>query len=263
MTRADLLLRLAGLLARKAINEAEAARVLDLFDAGEFVPSDLPPVQEDTRNEWLLGLAIVLLLTRGNTSRPLSPAKRTFARNTLRRGFEADMQRLANAVASGKIPLDEWQSEMQDAISRYTRQMAVAGAGTLPVASTQAIVEAQLAEQWPFLRGFALTLTAKRLVEGKPLSVAAIANRAKLYGGAAWGSFFLGQGDGAGYGIVDQWISRDDRHVCSRCAPRHLQYFRMGESPYPGWDCLGSCRCERRPVYAPEMYAKLTGQKAA
>lgn len=280
MTRAELLLQLADLVARRAITEAQAARLLALFDEGDLTPADLPSMAEpeSNRNDWLLALALLLLLTRGNTSAKLSAAKRSFARNTLRRNFEGEMHQLAAGINSGKIPLQSWQEEMQAAISRYTRQMAVAGAGTLPVAPVQSIVEAQLAEQWPFLRGFALTLAAKGLVAGGAaaeqagLSIAKVASRSKLYGGVGWSAFWsaaaaAATGDGA-TGWIVHFRARDDRGTCSPCsnAARSGPYAADGAYPLPGASLCqgaGNCRCELQFEYAPDVYNRLTGRRAA
>lgn len=268
MDRDDLKLLLTDLITRGRISEADAARVLALFDSGEFVPSDLP-AQEDSGNEWLLGLVAVLLLTGGNTTTKLSAARRRQARNTLRSGFEADTLRLARGVtgapgggAGHPLNVTAWQQQTWSSLVAYTRQMAIAGAGTLPTASTLAMVEAHLAEQWPYLQRFASELMARQAT-GKALSEAAINARARLYGGTGWGSFYLAQGQDAGAGVVDVWYTRDDRFVCPRCAPRHRQYFLPGQGPYPGFDCLGSCRCERRQEYNAEIWQELTGRRAA
>lgn len=294
MSRSDLVLHLAALVARHAITQAQAAALLADFDSGELDEADLPSMGTPTsdRKDWLLALALVLLLTGGNTNRKLSTAKRRQARNTLRNGYQATVQQLAVGVASGAVAVGAWQGQMQAQIANYTRQMAVAGAGTLPSATTQAAVEAKLAEQWPFLQTFAVQIAARqagavagsgggasaptvtggpisaaiapaKVATGGPLSAVAIAARSNQYGGIGWGSFFAGQGNDAGYGIVDVWFTRDDGHVCPRCGPRHGQYFQVGAGPYPGWDCFGSCRCERRPEYLPEIYVQLGGLAVA
>lgn len=294
MSRADLVLHLAALVARHAITQAQAQRLLAAFDAGELDEGDLPSTAEPQhdRNDWLLALAVILLLTGGNTTRKLSTAKRRQARITLRSGYQATVQQLAVGVTSGALAIGAWQSAMQVNIAGYARQMAVAGAGTLPSGATQAAVEAKLAQQWPFLQTFAVQIAATQAgvaarhvgatvvptvtggpisavavaaqaPKGGPISALAIAARGNQYGGVGWGSFFAGQGNDAGYGIVDVWFTRDDGHVCPRCGPRHGQYFQVGVGPYPGWDCFGSCRCERRPEYLPEIYVQLGGLAVA
>ena len=150
---------------------------------------------------------------------------------------------------------------MQTAVASYTRQMAVAGAGQLPSASTRAAVDAQLTAQWPLLTRFAVTVEARRYVS-RPLSTGYVASRARRYGGPGWGAYYIGQGDGADVGMVEQYITRDDPVVCRLCAPRHEQYYLPGQGPMPGVDCLGggNCRCRRVQMYAPDIYARLTGQ---
>lgn len=226
--------------------------VLDELD--ELAP--LPEDDQDHGGEWLAALVLLLLLLGANAGRPLSLSRRIRARTLLRGNFDTSMGNLAVQVANGSITVEVWQQRMSSAIAAYARQMAVAGAGQLPSTATRQWVAQQVAAQQPYLRRFAAAI-AQRQQAGNPLSPAYIANRARQYGGSGWGAFYAAQGANAAPGYVEQWITRDDKAVCRVCAPRHLRYFLPGSPPFPGTDCLGTCRCERLPVYDPVEYAKL------
>lgn len=257
MTRAELVAALSDLITRKALTATEAATLLRRFDDGELTDIPLPPPAEDD-NDWLLALALLMLLLNRQTVRPLSGQEQLRARKTLRTQFERRTQSLATDVAGGASVAD-WQVGMQDSIALYAHQMAVAGAGTLPSAQVRSAVDERLRGQWGYLAAFAVTLVAKREAEAQ-VSEAAIASRSALYGASGWGSFFQAQGDVARRGWVDLWITKDDRRVCHVCHPRHLQYFLPWVGPWPGPDCLGTCRCIRKPEYNPEAYARLGGR---
>jgi hypothetical protein len=256
MSRNELAALLADLIRAKALTRAEADRVLARFDAGE--PVDFAPAPEADNDDWLAALALVLLLTRGNVRRRLPAQRRGRARVLLRGRFDTLAAQLASGVAAGSISVQQWQANMQNALSIYTRQMAVAGTGRLPTVATRRAIDDQLAGQWPYLTRFALAIAARDLAD-RPMSERQIAARARSYGAVAWGAFFQAQGDHAEPGMVEQYITRDDRRTCRLCAPRHLQYYLPGQGPMPG-DCLGICRCVRVQVFAPDIYAELTGQ---
>lgn len=201
--------------------------------------------KQDDKDVWIVAWAVVLLLMNGNANRSLSPSQRRRARSLLRIKFEMDALRYAERIAAGSISPDEWREGVRAIMTGYARQMAVAGAGTMPALPVQQAIAAKLEEQEPYLARFGALVGT--------LSVAAIAARTRLYGGTGWG---------AGDGVVEQWISRDDRATCRVCAPRHGQYYLPGQGPMPGLDCLGggACRCERRPEQNLEMYAQLGGR---
>lgn len=259
MSRADLVALLADLVRAKALTRAEADRVLAAFDADDLAMPINAPATDD--NDWLAALALLLLLMRGSVRRRLPPQRRERARTLLRGRFDTLAATLATGVATGAMPVQQWQANMQSALAGYTRQMAVAGTGRLPTQATRGVIDEQLAGQWPYLTRFALAIAARDLVE-RPMSERAIAARARSYGAVAWGSFFVAQGEGAEPGMVEQYVTRDDRRVCRLCAPRHLQFYLPGQPPFPG-DCLGICRCIRVPMFAPDIYAQLTGQPVA
>ena len=95
-----------------------------------------------------------------------------------------------------------------------------------------------------------------------PLSEAYIANRADQYAGEGWAAWFeASERELTGQdGFVVDYIARDDGATCSPCrfAMQDGPYL-PGTGPYPGQVCLGAgnCRCERRPRFAPEEWARL------
>lgn len=257
MTRSELSAILTDLLIKNVITVEAMALILQQYDAGTLTDLPVSATKQDDNDGWLLALALLALLLNGADITAMSQAERTRAQLSLRRQFEGKTQGLASGVISGSIR--DWQTGMVDAIELYARQMAIAGAGGLPSTATRQATDGRLSSQWSFLTRFSVTLLAGRLI-GQMMSEAAIIARSNLYGGTGWGAYYLGQGENASYGYVDQWITRDDRRVCSRCAPRHRQYFLPGRGPMPGWDCLGSCRCRRVRIYNPQIYASLGGR---
>lgn len=273
MPRSELAAILTDLVRRNAITLAEARATLARADSGQLASLPLGEAtdnQEASRfDRWTVALLLVLLLMNGNTlNRPLNAAQRTRARKALRTRFEDQMGVFASGVANGQLSIAQWQLDMQKALGAYTRQMAVAGAGKQVGAQTQIQLDAKLKTQWPYLRGFATQIMARQMGDdssedfpARPMSEQWIAARSRKYGATGWGAYFVGQGSEAPAGVVDEWVTKDGPHVCVRCAPRNGVFFLPQVGPYPGWDCLGDCRCVRRPVYAPEIYARLTGQR--
>lgn len=261
MTRAELSAILSDLVRRNAITLDDARATLARFDAGGL--TDLPlsaTQQERDDNSWVIAVALLLFLLSGSTRRTLNAQERRRAQRLLRAQYESRVALLAASVASGGSVVT-WQAGMQSAVAGYTRQMAVAGAGTLPRATVQAAVDANLAAQWSYLATFAVQVLARSISE-RPMSEAWISQRGRRYGATGWGAFFQGQGSVASPGYVDVWVTRDDGHVCPVCAPRHQRYFLPTQGPWPGPDCLGDCRCQRIPEYLPNVYADLTGQRS-
>lgn len=217
-----------------------------------------PVATEDDENEWLIALFLVLLIVDANAYRPLTATQRRRARDLLRVRFEDAALRNAQRVIANLLSVDEWQAAVSQEIASYARQMAVAGAGTMPSAAVRQFAEVQVAEQMPFLDGFGVAVAAGML------TLAQIASRTRLYGGVGWASYFMSQGESAPLYAVEQWISRDDRGTCFVCAQRSGRYFLPGQGPMPGTDCRGggNCRCERRQVIDREIWQRLTGRVA-
>jgi hypothetical protein len=213
--------------------------------------------QDDNLDEWLIAWALLLLLLNGNANAVLTVTQRLRARTLLRANYEQTVQGLANSVSGGTMALATWTDEMQLAYGGYARQMAVAGAGTLPDDAMRAVVDTRIREQEPFLARFA------RLVAAGALSVRAIAARAKLYGNVGHAAYWQAQGSSAQTGYIERWISQDDQHVCINCAPLHNRTFLPGQGTMPGEVCLGICRCSRVLEYNPDEYRRLSGQRRA
>lgn len=264
MTRSQLALILLDLVQRNAITPEEMVEVLRRFDAGDLEEDELPlSVSLDAklsgqRDDWMAALALLLILLNSEPGLSINKLQSKQAQKLLRRQFEADTQRAGIQVASGVMAIVAWQRSIQASLSNYTRQMAVAGAGKIPSASTQGTVEGHLTTQWPYLEQFAAQIMARNIGQ-RPMSAEWIAARSAQYGATGWGAYFAGQGDEAAWGWVDRWNSRDDRATCYVCRPRHGQYFLPSQDPYPGWDCLGSCRCNRVREYNPQVYLELIG----
>jgi hypothetical protein len=129
----------------------------------------------------------------------------------------------------------------------------------LPNRTVQQIAIAEIRRQAPFLAGF-----AQALAQGS-MSVSRVAARTKQYGASGWALYHVAQGSTAGDGIVERWVSRDDNSTCPICSRRSGQYFLPGVGPMPATDCYGGghCRCERVQEVNREIWARLTGRRAA
>lgn len=256
MTRSELTTILFDLAQRKAITPEEMAEVLRRFDSGEL--DDLPVLTRDgERRSWVEDAALLFLLLGIPPVRTFARSERERARALLRKRFEATAATLAAKVERDKS-VGDWHSSIVSELSTYTQQMAIAGAGTMPSRETQAAIEQRLSGQWPYLLAFGIQILARSVGE-RPMSPQWINQRSQTYGGSGWGAWFLGQAGNADYGYVERWETRDDRRVCPNCRPYHSQLFLPGQGPYPGWDCLGSCRCRRVRVYSPADYMRLGG----
>lgn len=224
---------------------------------------DAPPVEaQDDSDEWLLAWAIVLLMLNANAAMPLTMTQRARARRLLRIAFEDGALRWAQRVTAGQIDAPAWQAGVAGMIADYARQMAVAGAGTMPSAEVQEFVAQQIDEQMPFLERFG------GLVAAGALSVAAMAARTRLYGGVGWGAHWAAQEDSLTqqYGVIVHYRARDDRGTCSPChqAQARGPYIVGTNHPVPGSVCRGGglCRCTLEFEYNPTEYARLTGRRA-
>ncbi len=259
MTRPELVAILSDLVRRSAISLADARAVLTAFDNGTL--TDLPflaPAEDD--NRWIVALALLLLLLGSTTVSTLSAAQRTRAHELLRVQYEAQVATMAASVAAGGA-VATWQAGMQTATAGYARQMAVAGAGTLPKPAVRAAVDAELRGQWGFLAAFAVTLIAGKIAD-KMMSEAAIRSRAVLYGQTGVGSFWRGSQPAAGDGWITHYDALDDDGTCGKCseAERNGPYIMGSNHPVPGSVCLGRgrCRCSLRYEYNPAVYSRLT-----
>lgn len=209
--------------------------------AGEILSAQ--PPQQDHTDEWLIAFVLLLLLLGANAGGILTPAQRKRARTLLRSKYEVDTLRIAAAVAAGNLAVALWQAQLTDSFATYTRAMAIAGGGTMPVQPVLAAMEQRIAQQQPYLDGF-----AAQVDEG--MTAPGISARSRMYGGVAYGGFWLAQGLAAGAGAMEEWIAVDDGGTCSVCASLNGQRFPAGQPPFPGDVCLGAghCRCVRVPV---------------
>lgn len=264
MTRPQLVALLANLVANKHLGAIEAKSVLNAFDAG-LLPdlSELMAVQDDGGdNAWLAAVVAIATMLGGRLGVPLNEAQRQRGKTLLRNRYERENNVLAIQVTQRGMAVAVWQANLYTIIASYARQMAVAGAGGLPSPSVRLDTNAQIAAQVPFLRRFSFQMTAQRLL-GRPMTTLGVSSRANLYGGVGWASWFKGHGQDAAWGYVERWVARDDKFVCPRCAARSGRYYLPLQGPMPGQDCYGSCHCQRVQEYNPEMYAQLTGRRAA
>lgn len=197
-------------------------------------------------DDWLAAWVLVLLLLGGNAARLLTTAQRKRARTLLRSKFNEDASRLAEDVTGGAIAVAEWQGLLALASGDYARQMAVAGAGTLPEVALQEAIAVQVAEQIPFLDGFAAAVATGALSE------AAIAARSQMYGAVGWAAHWQAAEQSVinGDGVIVHYIARDDGRTCGFCfdAERKGPYRAGSDHPLPGSACKGggACRCELR-----------------
>lgn len=259
MTRERLVALLTDLVSHRHLTVAEARLILASYDAGEPLDvaqlSALTTTEDDWREAWLL----LLLLLGAPTGARWLTVQRQRAQRQLRTTFRATLTGWAAAVVSRQQPVRQWMPRMMTALGQYTRQMAVAGAGQLPAPTVRAAVDQRIEAQRRYVERFGVQLAARQKVD-RPMGKLEVAQRSTLYDKVGWGAYFFAQGAEATYGYVEQWLTRDDPHVCPRCRPRHGRYFLPGVGPMPGWDCLGSCRCRRVLVYNEEEYARLQSE---
>jgi hypothetical protein len=200
------------------------------------------PNQRKDDDHWLAAWVLLLLLLGARAINGLTPAQQLRARTLLRDKFNNDAVRLAAAITSGAITLDEWQAGMRLASGDYARQMAVAGAGTLPNVDVQESVNTALQGQEPFLAGFSEAIGAG------DLSAPQIAARSKLYGGVGWAAIWIAAASVQPDFTIVHYVARDDDRTCVPCmdAERGSPYRADSNYPTPGSVCLGGgyCRCE-------------------
>lgn len=275
MTRDEYLLLLAEAVARGAIGEDDARRLLALFDAGQLDPRRLPmptgaaldavrtPVDADEGdgNEALAALLLLLALLglRQQLGQHLDGATRRAARDLLRLEWERTAQRLAQRLAtSGNVA--EWHAAMTTGVRRYYVRMMTAGYGRPLTAAELGQLDAVLNRQAGYLIRFAGDVSARAGV-GSPLAEGYLTQRSRMYGGDAWGLWHRANESEMGeVGWVVEYVAVDDAGTCSPCGAAQ-GYYLPGAGPYPGEICEGgsNCRCERVLVYAPEIWRSLGG----
>ena len=271
MTEDEFARMLAIAVAQGQISEDEAAELLRRFRADELRPIDLPlPADEAVRgaDDDAMWLALLALLVAAGLPRPtsranmgvLSMAARIQARNVARSAFHQNVGVLAgNLTQTGNVRA--WHMAMQRQIRDYLAQQMAAGLGRALGPTELAYLDDIVRTQESFLYRYAAEVAARQNTSN-PLSEAYIANRADQYAGEGWAAWFeASERELTGQdGLVIDYIARDDGATCSPCrfAMQDGPYL-PGTGPYPGQVCLGAgnCRCERRPRFAPEEWARL------
>lgn len=253
MSRDDLLDFLARALDAGRVTTAEAAAIMDAFEAD---PSAFPA--------WLLPLPLALaapaladLSARPRLTRTLRTQRATVSLRIVD-SFDAEAFRAARAYSdTGNVRA--WQEAMRDLVGRDLMTQAQLGAGRTLLPSEALAVRREADRQAAYLARFAEEIAAKALRAvvgaGAVWTAAAVYERARQYAGAGRGLFQTLHERGYGPGWRFRWDARDDGGTCTRCASFSGKLYRAGEGPMPGVDCYarGKCRCRRTPVYQPEL----------
>lgn len=211
-------------------------------------------------NRWPLARALVSRILNVPTIRPLNTQQRVKARDLLSVQYESNTRILAADVSAGQT-VDSWYASMREIIGSYARQMATAGAGTIPRQPVRDAVDRNLSGQWGYLDRFAEVLDAGRRF-GNMLSEAAIAARSMLYGSTGIGAWWRGA-EPVRSGVVVYYIARDTGNTCSNCsAAASNGPYDASLHPYPGEVCLGGsrCRCTLRYEHNPDLAAQIRSQ---
>lgn len=257
MTEEEFVDLLTLLVERGDITEDEAQILLTAFVAGELFPSLLPlppaqataPVDED----HALELALLLLTLLGDE-------RWEYLRDSIRDGAEANVVRLAATLAnSGDVRT--WHEEMIRLITAYQYSMEAAGLRSLPSQIDEQGIGERRAGLLRWLYLFAGASMAAHYLD-RPYTAAYLANRSRNYLAAGWASFFRNQELTVGndYGLVVDYVARDDGGTCRPCSQAAADGpYLPGEGPYPGEVCDGggNCRCYREIRYDPDAYARL------
>ena len=252
MTRDEFLAFLARLVMDDEIDEEEAADMLRRFDAGRLrLDPPLPPERMNVEaSAAAMALALLAAGRRGG---------RIF--EELRAEYDAEVRRLAEQQARGRLTVAAWQALLWDAVQGHTLAQAVAGGGR-PDAATLAAIRQDLTTQGGYLSRFA-DVVARGVMVGAALSVAAVAARSIQYGAAGWAWHFKAREQGFARGYVIDYVAKDDERTCTPCleAEEGGPYL-PGEGPQPGEVCEGggNCRCERVERYDLAAWRELAGE---
>lgn len=209
---------LARLVADGVITEAEAARIISYYDAGEVEEFELPlapdelPVDDDHTAEIIA--ALLLLLNRSEIASIPQTAQLAVI-NQVQDEFERIVRGLAGRYSTGLLSLPTWQTEMLSAMRQHTMQQMMVGSRRTVLSPGQLTrLEEIMRSEAAFLSRFADQIAAQG-IEGALMSEAQIANRAALYGGVGRGEAFRWAEDaGAQTGYVVDYVSRDDIRTC-------------------------------------------------
>jgi len=251
-------LALARQYGARGVRVKPSALSLRLADAvtGDILPADVK--QAETRLARQLRTHPATL---GQRLVRASNAERQRHSDALQDAFERDARRLASELAtSGDVAT--WQRKMGARVIQHLVEQRTLGAARPLRDSERRQMAATVREQTAYLSRFADEV-AVRALQGKPLSEAAIAQRAAQYGGVGRAAFYTGMEGSATTqrGYVARYRSVDSPTTCSRCHAAE-GYYLVGSGPLPGEVCLGRhrCRCQRIIEYNPEIYDKLLRQ---
>ncbi len=282
--RENLIRLLADLVADGTITEEQAAGILlfaqELTGAETMIPlpSAAPrPIDDDDEAAILALLAAATGLAAVSSYadlRALSRRRRTDAADNLADWHQDQADDIARSLRAGNVRAFQAAAGSLNRI--HAAAQAALGARGLPPALRQALADAD-AESGAYLSRFVDGAGLREIVSRmQPALVAALglgavaarweydymARRLAMYGAQGRAGFFRAaeqyDGEGAGYGWVVRYITKDDEGVCGPCSDAE-GYYLDGEGPMPGEICLGRdlCRCRRSSEYNPEIYATL------
>lgn len=271
--RQQLIELLSRLVSDGKITEPEAHNLLARYDAKEFGDLDLPlPPAEfvpmaDEHNDKDILLALVGIIDLHPSD--LSIKGRTLFVDEIQDVFiymmESNAKRLVHGVLPKKQKIRYWQIDTLYQYKLHIIQQAMLGRGVDSLDdATTAQINDRMRTDAAYMSRFADEI-ALGVLTGALLSEAYIANRSAAYGGTGRGEFYRGIDEAIsselGSGWVDEYVAVDDRHTCEPCQQAQ-GFYLPSTGPYPGVICYGGgrCRCSRRPVYDPGMYARLGGR---
>lgn len=287
MTRAEFIEMIRSLVAAETITLLQASSLKHMVDIGDVAIAatslpwrDLPG--RLTREEFkdALRSAAVFLTPKNGGERLLASGEKPYIRketppevkkilrerlrNHFRGDYEATMNKLAKGVSSGG-DVRAWHREMARENRAYIARMMTAGAGRALAEEEINEVNRLALNQGRFLKGFADSVSARRIL-GIDYSEKYIAARSRSYGGVGWAAWFKGNEsvEGQGDGKVIKYIAVDDPRTCSPCHNAEIAGpYLPGASgiPYPGEVCLGHghCRCRHEIVYDMDAWRELKG----
>lgn len=282
MSRDALIALLYRLMDDGAIDEAQAERLLEQYDAGEdpglWAPLAVADVERRIDDRIVLAALLFLALQMGHRradvaaqapalARRLSRPARIALAERIQDAYGQEARQLAERLIAGEIPLATWQQGMGDAIRRHLIAQSAAGRGLLGEAELVRL-QGLAVEEMAYLSRFSDQIALGQL-QGQPWSLGRIQSRAVSYAGTGRGEFWRGleqseieadPDDMAGW-VVD-YNALDDGRTCGPCLDADMAGpYLMGQGPYPGQVCLGreNCRCTRTSRWDPETYASLVG----
>lgn len=252
------------LIRRGVITPEEGAALYRAFSSGELSDQDLPlpisqagPVSlpDDEESKRLL---FFLILAYGMQDQIAAGRLTRRARLQLRDALRLQFER--GAVGRARIGVRAWHAGHMERITAYALRQAMAGAGRPILASETGPLVAQIGRQFRYSYYFAWDIAARRLV-GRERSEVYIAHRAGMYQGAGWETWhrYEEAGTGPQFGLVYRYDAVDDWKTCGPCSRHNGRYYLPGQGVFPAQVCAGAglCRCERIPVYDPEIYQSL------